>query len=557
MKFNARLSALAAAVLLAGCDDSPKLENGSGASGGTVVIATIAEPDALFPPITATLQGRQATELLFDNLAQVGLGMNTLGDQGFEPRLASSWKWSSDSLSIAFNLNPAARWHDGKPVRASDVVFSFRTYTDPTVGSPTAAQLAQIDSISARDSVTAVVWFKRKYPRQFFDAASQMLIMPEHVYSAPRDSIARKASTHDPIGSGRFRFGNWKRAESLTLLADTANYRGRPGVDRVQFVIAPEFTTALTKFLSGEADVFEALRPENLADIAKNPTLKAVRLPGMAYVFMQFNLRDPKNRTKPNEIFASRELRRALSMALDRDAMVRNVFDSLAQVSVGPTVRVYPTTPRSLPRIPFDTVTAGRILDSLGWRDSNRDGVRDRNGRDLSFSILVPSSSKSRERMAVLIQEQLRRIGVRATIESLDFPALIKRQTDRDFETMLWAWQLTPSPSGLRQTWSSASSRAQSGSNFGAYENPRFDAYVDSALAESNSARSVELFDKAYRTILDDAPAVWLYEPETVLGIHARIKTTPMRPDAWWLGISDWTIPASARIARDRVPAGK
>lgn len=520
-------------------------------------MATTAEPDALFPPITATLQGRQVTELLFDNLAQVGPDMNTLGDAGFAPRLAQSWSWAADSLSIAFTLDPKASWHDARPVRASDVVFSFGIYTDSVIGSPVAAQLTQIDSVSARDSMTAVFWFKRKYPRQFFDAASQMLILPGHIYSASRDSVTRKAAERTPVGSGRFRFGNWKRSESITLLADTLNYRGRAGVDRVQFVIAPEFTTALTKFLTGEADVFEALRPENLSELSKNPGLKAVRLPGMAYVFMQFNLRDPKNPGRPHPVFSNKAFRKALSMAVDRNAMVRNVFDSLAGVALGPTVRAYPTTPSTLPNISYDSARARRVLDSLGWRDTNGDGIREKNGRELTFSMLVPSSSKSRERMAVLIQEQLRQVGVKATIESLDFPALMQRQSDRDFDTMLWAWQLTPSPSGLRQTWAGASARTKSGSNFGSYDNPHFDALVDSALAEFNPERSKQLFARAYNVIIEDAPAIWLYEPETVIGIHGRIKTTRMRPDAWWLGIADWTIPAAERIPRDLVPAGR
>lgn len=557
MKIIVRLSIPALWLLSAACGESPKLQGSAAASGGTVVIATTAEPDALFPPITATIQGRQVTELLFDNLAQVGTEMNSLGDAGFEPRLAQRWTWAPDSLSIAFHLNPEAAWHDGRPVRASDVVFSFRTYSDSIIGSPVAAQLVQIDSISARDSVTAVVWFKRKYPRQFFDGASQMLILPEHIYSASSDSMVRKAGGRTPVGSGRFRFGNWKRSESITLLADTANYRGRPGIDRVQFVIAPEFTTALTKFLAGEADVFEALRPENLAELSKRPGLKAVRLPGMAYVFMQFNLRDPKTPGKRHEIFSNKALRIALSMAVDREAMVRNVFDSLAGVALGPTVRSYPTTPKSLPSISFDIARARLLLDSLGWRDEDGDGLRERNGRELSFSMLVPSSSRSREQMAVLIQEQLRQVGVRARIESLDFPALMQRQADRDFDTMLWAWQLTPSPSGLRQTWTSGSSRTKSGSNFGSYENPQFDALVDSALSETNAERSRQLFERAYKVIIDDAPAIWLYEPETVLGVHGRIRTTQMRPDAWWLSIADWTIPAGERIPRDRVPTGK
>nr|MBA2687184.1 hypothetical protein [Gemmatimonadaceae bacterium] len=295
----------------------------------------------------------------------------------------------------------------------------------------------------------------------------------------------------------------------------------------------------------------------NLADIAKHPGLKAVRLPGMAYVFMQFNLRDPTNPGRPHPIFSSKSLRKALSMAVDRGAMVRSVFDSLAGVAVGPTVHSYPTTPKSLPGISFDSANARRVLDSLGWRDTNGDGVREKNGRTLEFSMLVPNSSRSRERMAVLIQEQLRQVGVKATIESLDFPALMQRQSDRDFDTMLWAWQLTPSPSGLRQTWTSASSRTKSGSNFGSYENPHFDALVDSALAEFNPDRSKQVFARAYNVIIEDAPAIWLYEPETVIGIHGRIKTTQMRPDAWWLSIADWTIPAGERIPRDRIPAGK
>lgn len=557
MKDFARLSLLASFGFLISCSDSPRLNGGSGGAGGTIVVSTTAEPDVLFPPVTTTLQGRQVTELLFDNLAQVGNAMNTLGDAGFQPRLATSWTWAADSLSIAFHLNPKARWHDGKPVRAGDVVFTYRAYVNKAVASPTASQLGQIDSVSARDSLTSVTWFKSRYPRQFFDAASQMLILPEHVYAAPQDSLTSAAANHTPVGSGRFRFGQWKRAESLLLLADTSNYRGRPGVDRVQFVVAPEFTTALTRLLGGEADVFEALRPENLREVAKHPNLKVMRLPGMAYVFLQFNLKSSKTREKAHPVFGEKAVRKALSMALDREAMVRNVFDSLALVSSGPTVRSYPTTSRSLPRIPFDTISARRMLDSLGWRDSDGDGIRDRNGRQLAFSMLVPSSSRSRQRMAILIQEQLRRVGAKVAIEQLDFPALMQRQSDRDFDAALWAWQLGPSPAGLRQTWTTASARATTGSNFGSYENPLFDLLLDSALAADDAGKSIALFDRVYRIIIDDAPAVWLYEPETVLGINRRIRTVPMRPDAWWLDLADWTIPPSERIARDRIPPGR
>lgn len=514
------------------------------------MISTTAEPDTYFPPAVMSVQGRQVSELVFDYLAQVGVEMNTIGDTGFIPQLAREWRWSRDSLSISFEINPAARWHDGKPVRASDVRFTFAAYKDTAIGSPELDQIPNIDSVTAPDSVTAVFWFHKRNPQQFFDAASQMLILPEHVYAIHGKATRESVAAIKPVGSGRFRFAKDKAGEFVALVADSANYRGRPAVDRVQFVISPEYSPAATKFLAGEADVFEALRPEHVAEVAKNPNLRMILLPGMDYVFMQFNLRDQK-RSAPHPIFGDRNVRRALTMALDRKSMVANVFDSLAQVAIGPTVRAFASTDTTLPQIPFDAAAARNLLDSLKWTPRPTDGIREKNGRALAFTILVPSSSRSRMRMAVLIQEQLRLIGAKVNIEQLDYPAFVARESAHSFDAVLGAWHLGASAGGLRQTWSAAAVKERNGTNYGSYENHVFDAYVDSAVAAMNPARSKTYFTKAYKVIIDDAPAVWLYEPETVIGIHRRIRTAPMRPDAWWLNLSDWSIDQSKRIERD------
>lgn len=118
------------------------------ATGGTLVVSTPAEPDNLLPPITTSFSGRQVEDLIFQRLADIGTALGTVGDAGFTPNLATRWEWAPDSLSIAFHLDPAARWHDGVPVRASDVRFTFALYTDPAAASPTAMLLSNIDSIS-------------------------------------------------------------------------------------------------------------------------------------------------------------------------------------------------------------------------------------------------------------------------------------------------------------------------------------------------------------------------------------------------------------------------
>ncbi len=546
---------LALAVLSAAvsCDRTPRTDTTG--TGGTVVIAAHSDPDALFPPLALNMEARQATELMYEYLADVGTEMNTIGDAGFTRQLAEDWTWGPDSSHIEFRLNPDARWHDGTRVNSADVSFSYRLYSDPATGSMLASTLAYIDSVSTPDSLTAVFWFSRRDPRQFYVAAATMLILPRHILAGiPRDSMREEATKLQPAGSGKYRLSRWNRGESLELSAVDDHYRGRPNPDRIIWTIAPEYRAAIMRLLGGEADVFANVRQETLPELARSG-FNVVSLPGMDYVFMQMNLRDPGG-TRPHPTFGSREMRRALTMAMDRDAMVRNLFDTLAAVSIGPAVRAFPTTDPSLRQIPFDPRGAERLLDSLGWRAGVGSGIRSRNGIPLRFRLLVPVSSLSRMRIAVLIQEQLRQVGADAVIEQMDYSAFSARQSSRAFDAALASWHLGSSPEAVRVTWTTEAAKPR-GLNYGGYSNPAFDSLVDSALSVTTLAGAREYFRRANQIIVDDAPALWLYEPKTLLAIHGRITPSPMRPNAWWLGIGGWTIDPEKRLSRDKVGIAK
>lgn len=547
---HARLLCVLALFACVGSESTSK-----GSSGGTLVISTGGDPDVLIPSLAATVQAAQITDLVYDRLAEIGDSLDIVNDVGFKPRLADHWAWSQDSLSIAFHINPRAKWHDGQPVRSSDVRFTLKSTKDSTLGTPVAALITNIDSVSTPDSATAVFWFHQRTPQEFFDATFQLPIIPEHIWKdiAPSAWRASDAAKH-PIGSGQFKFVRWTPRTAVEVVADTGNYRGAPKLSRVVWSIAPDFNTALTRFLSGETDFFEVLRPENIKEVAKHPELRTKSYRGLAYLFTAFNLRDPTNHARPHPLFGNRELRRALTMAVDRNSIVRSVFDSLALPALGPTTRAYPTTDPNLAQIPFDLPRAKQLLDSLGWRDANGDGVRERNGRPLEFSLSVPSSSKVRVQMAVLIQEQLRQAGVKVNVDQLDFPVLVERERKRTFDAVMHGWNPQPSPGSVRGSWGTAGSRATSGNNYGSYESPVFDAYVDSALASFDPAVRKSYFTKAYQTIIQDAPAIWLAEPRPTVGYNARLVLAPLRSDAWWAHIADWWIPADKRIPRDNAP---
>jgi peptide/nickel transport system substrate-binding protein len=543
---NSLLSVAIASVLLIGCDRGDTPGDDDAATGGTLVITTSAEAGTLMPPLVDDVQGKQLTDQVFDGLATIGTNINTVGDHGFTPRLARRWEWAADSMSIAFHLNPAARWHDGRPVRASDVRFSYQLYTDPAVASPHAAVMSNIDSISVRDSLTVVAWFKRRTPEQFFDVTHQLQILPEHLLKdIPRNALATSSFARNPVGSGRFRFVRWVPGATIEVVADTANYRGRPKLDRVIWSLAVDPTAAATKLLAGDADFYEALRREHVPDVEKHPQLRVLRYPQLAYGFVGFNLRDP--------LFADRELRRALVMGVDRRKLVQSVFDSMAPAALGPFGRAVSTADTTVPQIPYDTVRARAILDSLGWRDTNGDGIRERGGQPLRFSLLVPSTSSFRIRMSVLLQEEMRRIGADMKIDQMDINTMSERQDAGKFQANFGVWAMDPSPgAGLRQTFTSAGA-TRGGYNYGNYRSPLFDAMVDSGMNAMDPAKSRAYFSRAYATIVQDAPAIFLYELQGLAGAHRRLNITGMRADAWWAALSEWTIAPDQRIDRDRI----
>lgn len=524
-------------------------------SGGTLVVSAGANPDFLIPGVAVSAPGNQISDLVYDRLADIGDSLNIVGDRGFSPRLSDRWTWSSDSLSIAFHIDPRARWHDGKPVGAEDVRFTLASNKDSTLGSSAYALLGNIDSVTAPDSATAVFWFRSRAPQQFYDAVYLMPILPAHIWrDIPVAGWRASPNARAPVGSGRYRFVRWTPRSSVELAADTMNYFGAPKLSRVIWTLSSDFNTAVTRFLSGEADFFEALRPENVSAIRNLPQVRVTQTKGLQYSAAQLNLRDPASRGRPHPLFGNRELRRALTMAVDRGAIVRSVYDSLAVPALGPTLRMYTTTDPDLPQIPFDLAGARAILDSLGWRDANGDGVRERNGRPLQFTVTVPGSSTARVRMAVLMQEQLRQAGVKVDVEQTDFRVFLDKMRRRAFDVVIGGWQTQPSPGSVRQSWGTAGSRARDGSNYGSYENPVFDAYIDSALASFDIPTRRALFTKAYRTIIEDAPAIWLAEPIPTLGYHSRLQVVRMRPDAWWAHIGEWSIPEDKRIPRDNLP---
>lgn len=543
-------------IVLAACRGADRPSASTNAeAGGTMIIVQPAEPGSLFPPNVSDSQGLSVVNAIFDRLAEIGPELETNGDAGFTPRLAQSWAWSADSLSIAFTLNPNARWHDGAAVRAEDVRYTFAVYTSDTVASDVKSAIPNIDSVSVRDSLTAVVWFKRRLPSQFFEATYNMYILPSHLLaSLPMGALATAPFGRAPVGTGRFRFARWEPNARLEIVADTTNARGRAKLDRVLWTFVADPGAATIKLFAGDADFYEAIRPENKAQMQAATQLRLESLRPLEYGYLQYNLhRRGKSLRQgpPHPVLGDAAVRRALAMAVDRGRLARSVFDATGDAALANAPRALIPDTVALVPIAYDLAHARALLDSAGWRVNPADSVRVRNGVRLSFEMMAPSSSAPRTTYLALLQDQFKSIGVETTTLSLDGPSMGQRIMSGDFDAFMNTWGMSPGRLGMPLTWGATGSM-----NLGGYQSRAFDLRLDSALSTFGTADARRLWTRVFQQLIDDEPGLVLYEQRKSVAMHVRIQNTLMRPDAWYAGLADWTIDPAQRIPRDRIGLG-
>lgn len=520
-----------------------------------LVVNLTADADVLLPPFTSTTQGAIVADQIFERLADPDSTVNTIGDRDYRPRLSDRWTWATDSLSIAFHIDPRARWQDGVRVSARDVQFSFRVFKDSADGSIAAPLLSNIDSASVRDSATAVVWFHARTPDQFYTATYSPRVLPAHLLDTIpparwRTSVFGRA----PVGSGPYRFVRWAPGSFIQLGADSAYRGGRPAFDELLFTITRDPSVAVTRLLAHEVDFLDRVGASDIPRLRARPELALVRWPSEENVALLFNLGDSGSRRARSPL-QERRVRAAIALAIDRGALVRGLLGETARVAQGPFPAILLDSV-FLPDVPADSTAAARLLDAAGWARDPATGMRRKGGRRLSVRLLVPTSSTERMGAAVVLQAQLRRVGIDVAIDETELNASLQDMESGRFEATLLDLTWDPSPASARQVWASASA-PPGGSNFGRYANPEFDAILDSALASQSADSAHALYRRAWSVLVRDVPAVWLYDLVNVGAVRRPIEPRGLSADGWWTGLAWWvngTGAASSAVDPARSP---
>jgi peptide/nickel transport system substrate-binding protein len=523
-------------LLLAGCGG----RRAGCADCGTVVVAAAGEPASLVPPLIVETVGRDISDQIFERLAVLAPGASPIDPSAYRPGLADEWE-RVDSLTWRFRLRPGARWHDGQPVTADDVVFSFDAFSDSTLDASARSYLAGRLHATADDSATVRITFTAPSPEQLYDATYHVRIFPQHIWDTiPRQRWAADTTLGHLVGSGAYHIQDWQRGRFLSLVADSTRAAGNatPSIRRAVWRFAPDPDAALNLLLSHEADLMETVgAPDRVQRVSRDTTFRTITYPAAVYGFLAFRVADAAGR--PHPLLGDADLRRALTHALDRPTAARALFGENTRVPPGPMSQLLWIWDDNTRMLKYDSTRAREMI-----------AVAKRRHPVARIDILVPSTSSTRRQLALVIQEAWRKAGVNATVTTVEFPVFQERLAKGRFDTYIGAYLDEPTPRGLIDQWTRTGWGAL---NYGHYANPVFDSLLSAASREQDVGKARRQWSEAMDTLSADAPAIFLYALANTAAVQRRLEGVKLDPYSWLSGLPEWKVDSKRALARDSV----
>ena len=521
-------ASLAGAMLLTACGGSGGANQTSAAAGGSAETGAAAETgstggekvitmaqtgdwDTFMPMNTTNAGADNVIELMFDRLMVI----NT--DGTFGPRLAESWETNEAQDKITYHLNENAKWQDGEPVTAEDVVYSAQVASSSEynylrrirmkyfAGTDETGCETSTDSIEVAALDDHTVEFTLKTPMDpaiiYALVNRDFFIMPKHLLDSISDAdLVNDAFWQKPIGSGPCIFDSMESGVSIEFKANKDYYLGAPDFDRLVFKKV-QSTNLLSGLMSGDIDVLSANSQIPLADweAAKNTQgIVTKSIPTFAYQYMAMNTaRD----------YLTEDVRHAISLAINRQVIVDQLLQGEARIAIGPLAEDHPYFDEKLLPIEYDPEKAKSMLEAAGW-DSNRE-----------LQVLVSTGNEVREKSAILIQQDLQKIGIKTKIQTLDFPTLLTNARNGDYDLCFIgsSGSVDPSESVPNVT-------AGYMNNFAQLSDPTLGQIGESGAKEITFETRKKVYDQYQEELFKQMPMAFLYHTNDLFAYNEKLE---------------------------------
>lgn len=468
-------------------------------------------------------------QYVFDKLVKIDL--DTLE---YKPALAVSWETKSDHRTFIFHLRRDARWHDGVPFTAHDVEASFEQIMRPDFDTPSLkASYQDIESYKALDDYTVECRYKKEYFLAF-DFCATMYLAPKHLMEKQKDFAASDFSRH-PIGTGPYRFKEWVTNTKIVLERNEDYWGPKPAIKTIEFRMIPDASVALQILKKGDLDVLE------LSSVIQwtrqtNSQKFLNKFSKYVYTSLQYNYLGWNN-ARP--LFADVRVRTALAHLVDLDTINETLNGGLGQTITGPFfLYSKQNNPHVLP-LKYDVAKAKALLKEAGWEDHNGDGVLDRAGQSFDFTFIYPSASVTSERIAPILKEDFAQVGIKMTIQRLEWGAYLERILSRDFEATLSAWS-TPLEYDPCQVWDASLVKEERSYNFISFVDEEASDLIRRARVEMDQKKRNELYWKFQERLYALQPITFLYTRPAMAVVSKRFEN--VRLHRLGLDVLEWEI---------------
>ncbi len=468
--------------------------------GGVLRIGIDVDAGTLDPRLANDTTARRVIEQVYDGLIEL--------DPQLQPRpaLAESWTQTSPTVWV-FKLRRNVRFHDGSPLTAADVVFTYTTLLDPALRAPLRGLYTPISKVEAVDDETVRFTLSAPYA-PLLKYADMAIVSKAAVERLGADAASR------PVGTGAYKFVSWQRNSRIALEANPAYWKGQPKLNQVVFNIIPDNTTRAAALESGDVDLIHSpLSPQDVARLKTVPRVSVSEMTGLGITYLNMNMADPTVRDV--------RIRRAIASLIPQQTIVRQIYREMDRPATSILLPAWSGVYTSEIAQPGHDITRAKaLLAEAGWTDSNRDGVLDKDGQRLSLVVRTHSEDPNRIQIVELLISILRSSGIDARAEITEFPALVGALVSGNYQVVLVGWLGLVDPDrGMYNQFHSKGSQ-----NWEKYSNPRVDALLDEGRQKADPAERARVYREVARIVATDLPYYVLTYQGYIVGVNRRVQ---------------------------------
>ena len=505
--------------------------------GGTLVMAISNDIHGINPLISgADTQTTAVLDRLFLHLFEEQSDY-TEHPPTLEPRLVESFEWSPDGTTLDLVLRSGVSWSDGVPVTAEDVRWTWQAQTDPEVAWGYAQSKENIRDVEVIGQLELRIHFHQESPSQLAEL-NEGAILPKHVWSELPFSEWRSNESwfaDHLVVNGPFTLESWTRQEQIVLRRNESYFEPNlPRLDRVVLRVVPQKQNQIGELQAGEVDFVEQVPPAEVSRLEEQG-VQILRFWARQFNYICWNTQRP--------LLADPEVRRALTMAIDRQEIIDTLWYGFARIAVSPILTSIWAHDPDLQPVPFDLEASRQILQSKGWSDTDQDGVLDKEGEPFSFELITNTGSQVRIDAAVMVQEHLRRAGIEARVRQLEFNTVVSRALEHDFDALLSGWDIDTS---LDLTYAFHTQSIEDGYNFGHFSDAEVDRLIDATNLATDPDERVRLLRHIEVLLHRSQPYTFLWEPQRLSAASKRLRDASPSPVSpyfrlreWWLAEAD------------------